>query len=340
MSRKVTKVLAKKDATPAAQQQVEQTIIQFRNDFREATNGIDLAKIFNTDQSGFSPEHLSGRTLEIRGTKKVFSTIRSSHSASHQYTVQFMISAAGELVKPLFIILREINGVFGERVINTMFRHEEVYMQPSTNGKITKEILRLWFRDLYFPNTGDESVLLLDSLTTYRDRAAINREKPENQQYTVIIIPGGLTSYTQPLDVFFNRQYKAFFLIISDHIHTHHEEIKLNVRDTIIKMHVLTHNQFRSPLFQRFRQYSWKKAGLIGNIDEIGDADDENEDAWFFDPNEFCFDDMSLLQNPCSSCNVQPSFIRCAWCKQYLCFIHFYGENNENLHYCEDFQEQ
>lgn len=304
VSRKVTKVLAKKDATPAAQQQVEQTIIQFRNDFREATNGIDLAKIFNTDQSGFSPEHLSGRTLEIRGTKKVFSTIRSSHSASHQYTVQFMISAAGELVKPLFIILREINGVFGERVINTMFRHEEVYMQPSTNGKITKEILRLWFRDLYYT------------------------------------IPGGLTSYTQPLDVFFNRQYKAFFLIISDHIHTHHEEIKLNVRDTIIKMHVLTHNQFRSPLFQRFRQYSWKKAGLIGNIDEIGDADDENEDAWFFDPNEFCFDDMSLLQNPCSSCNVQPSFIRCAWCKQYLCFIHFYGENNENLHYCEDFQEQ
>lgn len=33
----------------------------------------------------------------------------------------------------------------------------------------------------------------MDSLTTYNDRTAIDREEPAGQEYTVITIPGGLT---------------------------------------------------------------------------------------------------------------------------------------------------
>lgn len=313
--------------------QVLRQIAQFRADFRTAIEGHDHAWVFNTDQSGFHPEHLSGRTLEIKGTQKVFSTIRSKHSATHSYTVQFLISADGELKRPVFIILQETGGVFGERVANTMFRHDEVRVLPSKSGKITKEILRYWFRDIYFPNSGNDSIFLLDALSTYRDRAEIDAEKPPDQNYQVITIPGGLTSTTQPLDVFFNRQYKTFFKSLSMHIHTYREEIKLHMRDTILKLHVLTHNQFRSPRLKDFIRYAWIKAGFI---DRNVDAD--NDDIWFFSPKDYCFVEDELIINICSSCNVQPCFIRCAWCKQHLCFTHFYGENNY-LHYCQQFMQ-
>lgn len=93
---------------------VQQRIIQFRADFEVTTQGRALDTIYNIDQSGFNPEQLSRRTLEVRGTKKVFSIIRSTHSA--QYTAQFIISASGELLKPVFMILRDVGGVFDERV--------------------------------------------------------------------------------------------------------------------------------------------------------------------------------------------------------------------------------
>lgn len=182
-----------------------------------------------------------------------------------------------------------------------MFRHDEVRVLPSKSGKITKEILRYWFRDIYFPNSGNDSILLLDALSTYRDRAEIDAEKPPDQNYQVITIPGGLTSTTQPLDVFFNRQYKTFFKSLSMHIHTYREEIKLHMRDTILKLHVLTHNQFRSPRFKDFIRYAWIKAGFI---DRNVDAD--NDDIWFFSPKDYCFVEDELIINICSSCNVQP----------------------------------
>lgn len=245
VSRKITKVVSKKNATPQAAEQVQQELEQFRYNFKEAVEGRDKSTIFNSDQSGFNPEMLSGRTLEVRGTHKVISVIRSQNSRTHSYTAQFMISASGELKTPLFLILQEVGGVFGERVARTMLRHEEAHVVASSSGKITKEILKEWFREIYFPNAGENSVVLLDALTTYRDREAIDREKPADQNYTVITIPAGLTGYAQPLDVYFNRPYKHFFRTISDHINFNREEIKLHVRDTIIKLHVLVHNQFR-----------------------------------------------------------------------------------------------
>lgn len=95
--------------------------------------------MFNTDQSGFNEELLSQRTLEIIGTTKVFSTIRSKHSATHSYTMQFLITADGELKAPAFMIHQEDKDEFGPEVSRKMFRHKEVYVVASTSGKIKKK---------------------------------------------------------------------------------------------------------------------------------------------------------------------------------------------------------
>lgn len=335
VSRKITKVVSKKNATPQATEQVQQELEQFRRNFKAAVEGRDKSTIFNTDQSGFNPEMLSGRTLEVKGTHKVFSVIRSQHSRTHSYTAQFMISASGELKAPLFLILQEVGGVFGERVARTMLRHVEAYVVASSSGNITKKILKKWFLEVYLPNAGEDSVLLLDSLSTYRDRVEIDREKPDDQDYTIITIPPGLTGHAQPLDVYFNRPYKHFIRTISDHINFNHEEIKLHVRDTIIKLHVLVHNQFRSPRFKRFIKHAWKKSGLI-DAEERGEDDDDV--PYFDDPNGYCFHKLNILENACATCDKKPSFIRCAWCTKYFCFEHFYGDFN-NFHFCEQYDQ-
>lgn len=70
-----------------AQQQVANDMQHFRDEFKVAVANKDRAQIYNTDQSGFNLELLSQRTLEVRGTKQVISTIRSKPSGTHSYTV-------------------------------------------------------------------------------------------------------------------------------------------------------------------------------------------------------------------------------------------------------------
>lgn len=327
--------MSKKEATPIAQQKVDDDVQAFRNEFKLAVAGKDPAQIFNTDQSGFNLELLSRRTLEVKGTKKVISTIRSKPSATHSYTVQFLISASGELKAPLFMIMQEQGGRFGERVQQTMFRHQEIYTVASTSGKINKDLMKEWFLDIYFDNVGVDSVLLLDSLTTYRDRAAIDREKPPEKTYTVITIPGGLTGYVQPLDVYFNRPYKAIMRKFSDYANFYCEDtLKLHSRDVIFKLQTIIHKQFRSPRFTNFLKHSWVKAGLI-DAPIHDNAVDDDVDHWFDDPNSFCFDPLEILLKPCLVCNVKPCFIRCAWCKECFCFDHFFM--SDEFHYCDNF---
>lgn len=287
-----------------------------------------MGALLNTDQSGFTLELLSHRTLETCGTQQVYSNMQSKSANTHSYTAQFLITASGELKAPLFLILPEKGGNFGPRVASTMFRHPELHVVSSTSGKITKPLLKDWFKNVFFPNVPSDSVLLLDSLTTYKDRAEIDAEKPHDKNYSTITIPGGLTGQTQPLDVYFNRPYKAFLRRISDFINYYCETtIKLHLRDTILKLQTLTHNQFRSPRFKGFIKHAWEKSGLIAE-NELS-----NNSYRFEDPNDFCFSSDCILRQSCSSCDNSQCFIRCAWCKAILCFKDFYFE----FHFCENF---
>ena len=76
---------------------------------------------------------------------------------------------------------------------------------PSKSGKLTKQHLITWLKEDYFPNTPDESVLLVDSWTTYNDKKAIDSNKPEEKSLEILKIPPKTTSLVPPLDVFFFR---------------------------------------------------------------------------------------------------------------------------------------
>jgi len=56
-------------------------------------------------------------------------------------------------------------GTFGPRVQEILFRPVNIYIQASKSGKLTSEHFKTWFSEVYLPNTGRKSMLLLDSWT-------------------------------------------------------------------------------------------------------------------------------------------------------------------------------
>ncbi|XP_071577354.1 uncharacterized protein [Temnothorax nylanderi] len=122
-----------------------------------------VENIYNSDQSGFQLEFHSGRTLSHKGIKKVESVVQSISATTHSYTIQPTISADGRLLSPLFITLKEVTGTFGPRVQETLFNAPNIFVTASKSGKLTSNHVKTWLKDVFFPNVGPKSVLLLDS---------------------------------------------------------------------------------------------------------------------------------------------------------------------------------
>src|SRR5690349_5786315 len=122
---------------------------------------------------------------------------------------------------------------------------------------LTKQLLRQWFAEAYFPHVPDRSLLILDSWNGYKDSAAIDAVTPEGKSVDIKTIPPKATPLIQPLDRYFFRMWKDFVRKISDRIVLDNLDVNLFQRDSIIKLQSLTHNQFSAPRFREFIKFSW-----------------------------------------------------------------------------------
>lgn len=137
----------------------------FVSNVRSNIPAIGVEEVYNADESGFNLEIHSGRTLTQLGAKIVEARVQSVSSTTHSYTIMPIILASGRLLSPLYIVLKESTGTFGPRVQETLFRPVNIYIQASKSGKLTSEHFKTWFTEVYLPNTGRKSMLLLDSWT-------------------------------------------------------------------------------------------------------------------------------------------------------------------------------
>lgn len=242
---------------------------------------------------------------------------------------------SGALNPQIFIVLQEKDGKFGPLVERNLFRHPEIYVQSNTSGKVTKELLKEWFIEVFFQSFTSKSLLLLDSYSGHKDLDAIRQSLPRGKQFDVAQISPGITGFCQPLDVYFFRSYKSFHRRLSDYINYHRGDIKLHERNIGLKLQAVTHFQFRSPRFHKFIQYGWVKSGLLENFDHLNRFDD---------PIHFCFD-QTFITNQCTASNCDEiCFIQCSWCKRLLCFDHVFLQSLEpndraflQFHYCNDY---
>ena len=159
-----------------------------------------IENIYNSDQSGFQLELHAGRTLARKGSKKVESVVQSA--TTHSYTIQPTISADGRLLSPLFIVLKEDSGTFGPRVQETMFTVSNIFVTALETGKLTAHHFKTWLQDVYFPNVGSKSVLLLDSWTSHCPNIIQESKLESTDDIILLTIPAGTTGRIQPLDVY------------------------------------------------------------------------------------------------------------------------------------------
>ncbi len=108
----------------------------------------------------------------------------------------------------IFIILQEKDGQFGPIVKRDLFTAPNLHVNASKSGKLTKELLETWFKEINFPVTGNKSVLFIDSLSTYYNNDLIKRVIPSNVKFEISIIPLHTTAFAQPLDKYGFRLWK------------------------------------------------------------------------------------------------------------------------------------
>jgi len=115
-----------------------------------------------------------------------------------------------------------------------MFKADNLYVLPSKSGKLTKEILQKWLKDVYFPSVPDVSVLILDSWSAQNEENILY-PKPENKEVVVKTIPAGTSAMVQPLDVFGFRIWKQFVRFFNDLVMLHDLTINIHLRNNLLK---------------------------------------------------------------------------------------------------------
>jgi len=237
------------------------------------------------------------------------------------------ISADGRLLPVLFIVLQEVNGVFGPRVQQNLFQADNIYVMASKSGKMQKEHLHAWFKDVFFPHVQDDLCLMVDSWSTYKNKDLIESAKPDDQELVIVTCTPGTTPLCQPLDVYGIRMMKQFVKLIYDRVVRAKLMDELHGRNSLFKLLSLTQNQMCSPRFAEMWTVGWKYPGYLD------ETMDEEAFLKFPKPVEYCFkNEAAKRKDPCSVTGCKDfHFITCAWCRITLCFEHFFG----SYHICK-----
>jgi len=146
---------------------------------------------------------------------------------------------------------------------------------------------------------------------------------PANKTVHIKKIPIGTTGKIQPLDVYGFRVWKNYVRHFSDKVILMDYDIKLHMRNNIIKLQSLIHNQLSSPRYANLIKYSWYKSGYL----DVKPGEFEN-------PVDFSFGQSCKTHCEFEGCS-NIAIIRCGWCKKSLCFKHFF----EDYHYCSVFEK-
>ncbi|XP_043286597.1 uncharacterized protein [Venturia canescens] len=311
-SRKVNRFITRK--TLESKKELQNLAHNFVSEVHLKMKEYGLKNIYNYDQSGFQLKIHSGRTLADEGTKQVECLVQSVSAMTHSYTIQPTISAEGKLLSPLLIILKESSGRLGPIVEQTIFQPSNIFRSVSKSGKATSEHFKTWLQEVFFPNVGEKSVLLIDFWSGHCPRV-VDGATPHNKEIVTMIIPKGTTENIQPLDVFGFKIWKNYVRHFSDSVMLLDYDLNLHLRNNIIKLQSLVHNQLSSPRYKNLFRYAWFKSGYI-----------EERSEHFENPIEFAFGMSSQTQCEMKGC-TNVAIIRCSCGIKSPCVSNIFSKN-------------
>ena len=308
-SRRITKFVTKVNLRNA--EKIENKGKEFVQQVRqEVFCPFVLSEIANADQSGFIKEFTTARTMAPTGSKTVEVVTQSSTALTHSYTMMPTLLADGTLRGPLFVVLQEPGGAFPTTV--PICRPTNMYIEAHSTHIMTKALLNVWIDKVFLPNASSESLLIVDSWPAFRDHQNFdNRAQLHGKEIKVMNIPAGCTGKVQPLDVHFFGPSKRIMKHIHAFVRNNDIAFSLSTRDNLIKVLSLVYDQLQAPAHDKFRAYSWHKAGYF-------DAHPESFEAPF----------DRLFKDICGACTdhacKEVSMIKCSYCDQEYCFSCFF----------------
>lgn len=122
------------------QDQIQKSADQFIATVKTLLPHFNKNSVLNTDQSGLQLEFPSSRTLSYRGEKTTLATVKSKNATTHSYTIQPTISLGGQIVGPIYVCLKEVNGRMSENIKEKLTKYENVVIICSKSGKLSTSL--------------------------------------------------------------------------------------------------------------------------------------------------------------------------------------------------------
>ena len=161
----------------------------------------ELCEIGNMDETPVYFDMVGNLTIENRGVKSV--QVRTTGNEKNRFTCVLTVLADGTKLPPIVIFK-------GKQMPKNLPSGIIVMMHPK--GWMDEFGMKTWFNKVWKKRPGGneinkrKSFLVMDSFEGHKTDAIKNIARSENTD--LAIIPGGLTSIVQPLDVCLNKPFK------------------------------------------------------------------------------------------------------------------------------------
>lgn len=254
---------------------------------------------------GLQLEIPPGRTLTIRGTKKVIRNVQRINATTHSFTIHVQMCASGRLSPKLPVVLYEPSGM-PQRAIEHLPDYNNLQIYWSTSGLMGKEIAKMWMKDVFLKMVKRDSVLIIDSWTGYKQMMDMSEISAKKLQ--IVTLPPGSTSVLQPADVYFNRPFKHFIRRVFCKVRWKHNDFILSKRENLLRILDMIWYQCKAPKFENFLKYAWYRAGST-----------QEHPPEFMTPVEFCLGVKGYTKCESAPC-TQFCFMKCAHCGRHFCF--------------------
>lgn len=174
----------------------------FIKSYKEAANRVDKKLIFNMDETFWRIINGSMQVIGMIGSENRKVIMGTDNKSG--FTAIFIISAAGNFLKPIIIIKGKTNKCLRKTGLDN---DNDVFQKFSSNGWINEDIMIFILRMIHTISNGKDSVLILDSYSVHMLDNIKNEAVKLNIQ--LLFVPNGKTSIHQPLDVGINGPIKA-----------------------------------------------------------------------------------------------------------------------------------
>ncbi|GMR51069.1 hypothetical protein PMAYCL1PPCAC_21264 [Pristionchus mayeri] len=270
--------------------------------------------VVNSDQTGQVKETHSTRTLAPEGEKDVVVEIENASATTHAVTVLPTIYLDGRQHPKVYVHLGEATGALPK--FKPVYSNPNLVIGASKSHIMNKEGTERFLKEVLFIQPMPKHMLLLiDSWPLFLNHSFIQQFVPQGHKVTILNIPKGGTSLSQPLDLNYNQQWKSVMRRLNDAILIHEIDYKIHVRDNLLRAISQVYWCFGAPRFCEFRRYGWYKGGYL-----------DTHPAPFVTPPKYLFGEGSEGDCTCG----EPGLILCPYCEKPHCFICFVA----NSHRC------